>query len=109
MTVSLLAELEQVELDSRAKRLATEAEADRRLAVARATADEIAIAGALEVEAAVSALGARYREQADAQVAAAEAELAQCDREADERPAADPGFEAAVEAIVAAVLGETEA
>ncbi|MEX1170699.1 MAG: hypothetical protein WEE50_11205 [Chloroflexota bacterium] len=108
MTVSLLTELEQVELDSRARRLATEAEADRRLSAATAAAEEIAAAGEHQVEAALGTLRERYRELADAQIAAAEAELAQIDREAGQDQDAGPAFEAAVDAIVAAVLGEAE-
>ncbi len=108
MTVSLLAELEQVELESRAKRLAAEADADRRLTAASAAAEGIAATGEREVDAALAALRERYRELADAQIAAADAELAQCDREASQRHDAGPEFEAAVDAIVAAVLGEIE-
>ena len=109
MTVSLLAELEQVELESRARRLAAEAEVDRRLAAAKEAAEAVAATGEREIEAALAALRDRYREFADAQVAAAEAELELCDRETGQPLDAGPAFDSAVEAIVAAVLGETEA
>ena len=109
MTTSILAALEQAELESRARRLAAQAEADRRLAAARATAEEIAATREHEVAAALVALRARYLETADAEIAAANAELARLEGPAGERPDAGPGFESAVAAIVAAVLGETEA
>lgn len=108
MTTSLLAELEQVELESRARRLAAETEADRRLAVAQATAEETTASGWREVESALAALRARYRDGADAEIAAADAELATLEGLAGERQDAGPEFEAAVAMIVAAVLGELE-
>ncbi|HEX5149506.1 MAG TPA: hypothetical protein VFW02_10520 [Candidatus Limnocylindrales bacterium] len=109
MTVSLLAELEQAELEARAKRLAAEAEVDRRLAAAQDAAQAVADTGDREIDTALTALRERYREVADADIAVAEAELAECDRQASEQHEAGPGFEAAVDAIVAAVLGEVEA
>jgi hypothetical protein len=109
MTTSILAALERAELESRARRLAAQAEADHRIAVARATAEEIAATREQEVAAALAGLRARYRESADAEIADADAELARLESPAAERPDAGPGFESAVAAIVAAVLGETEA
>ena len=109
MTTLLLADLEQAELESRAMRLAAEAESDRRLAAARASADEIVAAGMREVDAALAALREQYREGADAEIATTDAELAVLDAQAGEHPSTGPGFEAAVVAIVAAVLGESEA
>jgi ElaB/YqjD/DUF883 family membrane-anchored ribosome-binding protein len=105
----LLADLEQAELESRARRLAAEAEADRRLAAAQTTADAIAATAGDEIETALAALRRRYADQADAEIERLRTELAELEARAGEHPGTGPGFEAAVDVIVAAVLGEREA
>jgi hypothetical protein len=89
--------------------LAAETEADDRLAAARREAATIAASAPDEIERAVAALLARHAEAADVAIAAIEDELAQLDAAAGGSAAAgDPRFDAAVDAVVAAVLGESE-
>jgi hypothetical protein len=105
----LLADLEQAELESRARRLAAQSESDRRLAAAHVGAAEIILAGEREVDTALAVLRERYGEAADAEIATAHAEFADLVARGDGHPAMGPGFDAAVATIVAAVLGEREA
>ena len=107
MGPTLLSDLEQAELASRARLLATAAEADRRLDAARAAAAQIEADSEREVDAALATLRDRYREQGDVDVAAVEAELAQIEETVGDGVAPLPAFDAAVAKIVAAVLGET--
>jgi hypothetical protein len=65
--------------------------------------------GEREVEAALAELRTRYRDAADAEIAAAVAELAALEARAGEPSAAGPAFDAGVAAVVEAVLGEREA
>lgn len=109
MATVLLADLEQAELESRARRLAAEAESDRRIAAALQRAQMITAEGEREVEAALTELRTRYRDAADAEIAAAVAELAALEARAGEPAAAGPAFDAGVAAVVEAVLGEREA
>jgi hypothetical protein len=110
MERSVLAELERAELASRARRLAAEAEADDRLAAARRDADRLAAATPLEVERAVEVVRARHAAAADAAVRAIDDELERLTA-ADAGPvrSGDARFDAAVELVVSAVLGEAEA
>jgi hypothetical protein len=104
---TVVAELERVELAARERRLAAQAEADR--IIAEAEAEVAAIEADLEGRIATEL--ARVRgdclARADAEVAAIEAAVAGRTDDHDGGPtAAAPGFEAAVERLVAAVLAE---
>jgi hypothetical protein len=108
MTTSILAALERAELEARARRLAAQTTADSRLADARAAAAAILATRDDEVRSALAALRSRCEQDAAAAVAAANAELARLAPGSEPREA-QPAFEDAVEALVAAVLGESEA
>lgn len=105
----LLSDLEQAELASRARLLAAAADADRRIEAARALAAQIEATAEHEIDAALVALRERYRRQGDADVAAVEAELAQIEGAVGGGGASSPAFDTAVDAVVAAALGETGA
>jgi hypothetical protein len=105
---TLLFELEQAELASRARLLAAAAEADRRVEAARAAAARIEAAAAQELEAALARLRERYRVAGDLEVAGVEAELARLEATGDDPTDPLPGASAAA-AIVAAVLNEAGA
>jgi vacuolar-type H+-ATPase subunit H len=99
--------LEQAELAARARRLAAEAEADRLIETAREEARRIEAESDAQVANALAELRRRYLEQAESEVAAIEAELAGRAGQREAAAATGPAFEAAVELVVAAVLGET--
>jgi hypothetical protein len=110
MERSVLAELERAELASRARRLAAEADADDRLAAARREAGRIVAATPVEAERAVAALRARHGAASDAAIDAIDGELARLESSVSAPgESGDPRFEATVELVVAAVLGEPEA
>ena len=107
MGTTLLSDLEQAELTSRARLLAAEAEADGRLEAAVTAAARIEAGTGQEIDRAIAALRDHYRAQTERDVAAAEAELSQLEQATatDANPTA--AFDVAVASIVAAVLGET--
>jgi vacuolar-type H+-ATPase subunit H len=109
MGTTLLSDLEQAELASRARLLAAAAEADRRVDAARAVAAQIVAGSESEVDGALATLRDRYREQGDLEIAAVETELARIEETTGDRVEADAAFDSATAAIVAAVLGETGA
>lgn len=109
MATVLLADLEQAELESRARRLAAEAEADRRLAAAEAAAEAIAATGSDEIEAALVTLRRRYADEAQSEIERLANELTELEARAGGRSGTGTGVDAAADVIVAAVLGEREA
>lgn len=108
---SIVAELERAELAARERRLTAQEEADRLVAKATARAREIVAGVPDRVAAALAELRARELEAAEAEVAAVEAESATDEGTATPgatttHGATSNGLEAAIEAVVAAVLAE---
>lgn len=108
MSKSVLAELEHAELAARERRLAAVVEAEQRVVAAAAAAAAVRSGIDAAIVDALDALRREHRERAAAAVAAIEGELAALDRPV-EADAVDPDANAAVELVVAAVLGEPEA
>lgn len=104
---SVVAELERVELAARERRLMAQAEADRIEADAAAAAADIERGVEARREAALAELRSGYLQRAAADVALIDEQIAALDGPGAPS-AAVPGFEAAVERIVAAVLAEPE-
>jgi len=109
MGTTLLSDLEQAELASRARSLVAAAEADRRVDDARVVGAQIEAGCEREVDRALATLRDRYREQGDAEIAAVEAELARIQETAGDRIEPGSAFDSATATIVAAVLGEAGA
>lgn len=114
----ILAELERAELAARERRLAAQSEADRILEQARLTAEGIAAGLEARVAEELESFRRETMERAELDAATIERELAELSGPADaggstELSSAEPGsvgssgFEAAVDDVVAAVLGET--
>ncbi len=124
----VLAELERAELAARERRLAAQAEADRILEQARLTAAGIAAGLDARVAEELEAFRRETLDGAELEAAAIERELAELSgpgdaggragagspepgspepRSSEPGYARSPGFEAAVDEVVAAVLGET--
>lgn len=106
MGTTLLSDLEQAELASRARLLAAAVEADGRLEAALAVAARIEAGVEDEVRRALATLRDRYRLEGDREVAAVEAELAQLEQSTGTGTNPTAAFDAAVATVVAAVLGE---
>jgi hypothetical protein len=110
---TILGALERAELDARERRLAAQAEADRLLEAARTASAELEAGLEARIEDAIAALRLDLLERADRDVAAIEQELTGLDRAAAGGSAGGRGraerarFDAAVAAVVAAVLGES--
>jgi hypothetical protein len=114
---AILAELERAELAARERRLAAQAEADRIVEQARLTAAGIAAGLDARVAEELEAFRRETLDGAELEAAAIERELAELGGPGDAgRSAAgspepgserSPGFETAVDVVVAAVLGET--
>jgi len=110
---AILAELERAELAARERRLEAQATADRIHDDARLSAERIRAGADARITTELEAFRRRTLDEAAREVAEIEARIAALDREAGpvgEAPSmADhgSGFERAVEAVVAAVLGET--
>lgn len=116
MDEPILARLEAAEMRARERRLEATSEAERRIKTARALAADIEADGDRAIAEAVGALRERYRREAEREVAAIEAELAQLEHGApsagaraagpDARFEDGAGVAAAVELVVSAVLAE---
>jgi vacuolar-type H+-ATPase subunit H len=105
MDSSPLAILEQAELAARERRLAANAEAEEILAAAGLRVAAIEAETPDRVAAALQDVRHRHDERADAEARAIEQELADLPA-LPARGGQDPAFAAAVELVVAAVLGE---
>ena len=109
----ILAKLERAELAARERRLEAQATADRILDDARLSAERLRAGAEARIAAELEAFRRRTLGEAAREVAEIEAAIAALDRQRGPEgrgPAAPdhgPGFERAVEAVVAAVLGET--
>jgi vacuolar-type H+-ATPase subunit H len=106
----ILAELERAELAAREQRLSAQDEADRILEEARRTAARISEGLDARIADELAAFRRDTLRQAELEAAAIERELAgsvEGRAPSDEAEAGPPGFDAAVDEIVAAVLGET--
>jgi hypothetical protein len=106
MDASPLAILERAELAARERRLAATAEAEHILAAAAERAAAIEAAVPDRIAAALADLRRTHAERAAAEVQAIERELASLG--ATPLPGRDDAFSAAVELVVAAVLGERD-
>jgi hypothetical protein len=103
-----IAELERAELAARERRLTAVAEAERLLEAARLAASTVEAGVDERIAVAVDRSRRDHLARAEAEVAAIGEELAGLDA-APGRPGARPdSFEAAVEHVVAAVLGELD-
>lgn len=107
MDPSPLAVLERAELAARERRLAAGAEAERMLADAAARVASIESETPDRVASALGNLRSTHESRASAEVVAIERELASLDAR-PRRPGTDAAFTAAVELVVAAVLGEAQ-
>lgn len=105
MDLSPLAILERAELAAREQRLAATAEAEEILAAAELRAAAIEAETPDRVAAALQDVRHRHDERADAEVRAIEQKIADLPA-LPARGGQDPAFAAAVEVVVAAVLGE---
>jgi hypothetical protein len=109
---TILGKLERAELDARERRLAAQAEADRLVEAAQTASEALAAGLDARIDEAIAALRLDLLGRADRDVAAIEHELAALDRAAAQGSAGGRGraerarFEAAVAAVVAAVLSE---
>ncbi len=101
----VLAELERAELLARERRLSAAAEAEAIVARAAVQVAEIESSAGERVAAAIATLRSEHLEHAERQIASMADELAQLEAHR-EHIVRDSRFEAAVESIVAAVLGE---
>ncbi len=107
MDRSPFAVLERAELAARECRLTAAAEAEAIVAAARRHAEEIEAALPEEVTEALASLRSEHAQRSDAEIAAAEADLAALGI-GEGRPGPDPALDAAIEVIVRAVLGEPD-
>ncbi len=124
---SILTRLERAEVAARERRLTAEAEAQRVLESSAEAVREIEARVPAEIAAALAELRERHLRRARDEVAAIEQELAELDRDRNaadaktaghrrhravrppvHRGAEGPRFDAAVERVVTAVLGEEE-
>ncbi len=102
---SIVGELERVEIAAREQRLTAETEAERIRAAATLAVADIEAGVAARLTAALAELRAGYMQQALADVASVESQLALGDERAASCPLT-PAVDAAVDRLVAAVLAE---
>ncbi len=105
---AVIAELERAELAARERRLAAEADADRLVEAAHRSVREIEAGVDARAADALEELRHRHLDRAAEEVTAIEAELARLDERSAIETASTPVFDAAVEQVVAAVLGERD-